>query len=485
MDTSPADGSFPVAYQAFTGLTNLDLRGKGLLTIRPAEPRYVFTGERRAVFGSATTLTFSSDQIANVVIAGNRVEFSTRLGVSGKKGRPFVFYCATPELAADIAPRLPATQEADFVTSRDFQQRLKTLSSATSPWTSATNLIIAANVVVFVIMGCLGAGWIEAADMKPYVLYVANNGGATTDGEWWRLVTCMFVHYGVIHLLLNMWALFQTGHFVERLFGRSLFTLGYFGSGVIASFTSLYWHGNKIWSAGASGAVFGVYGLLLGFMLRERQSIPPPVLRPLFKSTITFAGYNLFYGLIHPRIDNAAHLGGLLGGLALGWLIALPVDPGIRLKSSAGRLRLGFAVLAVTTTAAIAFAPRYDYSFRDELHWADATEQPTASETDLLKQQEKQISALGSGGNPGELLAFIERTAVPFYENWRGQIAALKLKAGKITAQRRTKTLTFMDAKLANYGQLVAELHRNDPAALPHYYDREKQALTAAQSPIR
>jgi rhomboid protease GluP len=281
-----------------------------------------------------------------------------------------------------------------------------------------------------------------------------------------------------MHLLLNMWALFQTGHFVERLFGRAVFTAGYFGSGIVASFTSLFWHGDKIWSAGASGAVFGVYGLLLGFMLRERQSIPSPVLRPLLKSTLIFAGYNLFYGMIHPKIDNAAHIGGLVGGLAFGFLMALPVDAEIHKKSSSARLRLGLGVLAVFVAVAIPLSPRYDYNFRDELKWQEANRQSAEEEESLLKRQEKAVADLGKTANSSEqLVSLVEDTMIPFYENWRARLAALTLTPGKLTQTRREKLIRLLDAKLTNYRELASGLRRNDMSAVSHYAEAEDRAM--------
>lgn len=473
--------AFPVEYQRHFGESNRALRGKGKFSISETEPRYRFTGETRAMFGNPTVVTLSSAEIHNVTIAGRKVQFS--VADPKLKGPAFLFYCATPEDALAAARCLPAAQDDDFVASQTFGEKLSRLPGASSPWTSVTNVLIAMNLIVFVVMGIFGAGWITTASMTPYVLYVANNAGVTTDGEWWRLVTCMFAHYGLVHLLLNMWALFQAGHFVERLLGRSLFTLAYFGSGIAASFTSIYWHGDKIWSAGASGAVFGIYGMLLGFMLREKQSIPKAVLQPMLKSTLTFAGYNLLYGAIIPHIDNAAHIGGLAGGVIFGGLLALPVEPEARTRQSAGRLGLGMVLLLVGAVVAAGFAPRFDYRLREELKWSDVNQEPAAHEPELLKGLQAHLDRADQSGNAPNFAQWLESQAIPFYEQWSAEIDALALTPGKLTERNRRSLVPFLKSKVANLRQLATDLRANHPRAVPHFLAAEKRAR--AQLPLQ
>lgn len=482
-ETTP-DVSFAVEYEHASGAANRDLSGKGYFIAAGGEPRFRFSGENRAWSGRTTTLEFRSDQIWNAVVADTKVQFETRVGKSGRSETPFIFFCATPEEATQVAQLLPQTKDDEFFTRQNFEEKLSALPSASGPWSSVTNLLIAANFVVFVLMGFLGAGWFKAAAMRPYVLYVANNAGATTDGEWWRIVTCMFVHYGAIHLLLNMWALFQAGHFVEKLLGRAIYTVAYFGSGIIASFVTLFWNGDKVWSAGASGAVFGVYGMLLGFMLREKQAIPKSVFQPMLKSTLLFAGYNLLYGMANPRIDNAAHIGGFVAGLALGWLVALPLDLELRAQRWRGRLRLATSVVALAIVAGVMATPRFDYRFREELRWEEVIHQPLATERDYLRQQKTQITAFEQGKDGGALIQFLETEAIPFYEKWRAELEAMDgFTPDKLTDQRRKLLSRLIKAKVANYRQLVTGIREKDPNAIEHYFAAEDRAVAEAKAP--
>lgn len=482
MDEPAPLATFTIAYEDGASLRNVDFTGEGTLAVHAHEPACRFTGRRRGLAGKTETIAIRSDDIWNVAHAGSRVQFSTRMGKSGARGHPFVFICRNAADATEVIRRLPNAPDPDFSTRVDFGRRLARLPAARSPWTSVTNIIIALNAAVFIAMGLLGAGWLFPASMDPYVLYVANNAGATTDGEWWRVLTSMFVHYGLLHLALNMWALHQTGSFVEKLFGRPLFAVCYLGSGLVASFTSLLWHGDQVWSAGASGAVFGVYGMLLGFMLREKQSIPAPVLKPMMRSTLTFAGYNLVYGMILPQIDNAAHIGGLLGGVALGWLVALPLDPAARPPLQPGRLRLGIAAIATAVALGATLAPRYDYHFREELHWHDLIEADTTAESELLAREDHHFQSYRNDPRADALAGWISADAIPFYEQWRARAAALPLTPGKLTAQRRGTLTELIDARLAAYRQLEEGLRGDDPSgAFQRHADRDPPILAPAR----
>jgi rhomboid protease GluP len=471
-DASGRELSFPITYEAFAGNAhNADFRGKGRLVIRPEGPAYVFSGTKRERFTARHDLTLELGvaDIWNVVTEGRIIRFRTARGESGRQGKLFLFLCGDAAEAAAVAALLPAHKDAEFHEARDFSARLFALPGATSPWTSATHILIGLNAAVFIVMGCLGAGWFTTESMLPYVLYGANNGGATTDGEWWRLVTCMFMHYGFIHLAMNMWALFQTGHLVERLLGRALYTLTYLGSGIIAGLASILWHGDKIWSAGASGAIFGVYGALLGYMLREKHALPRSVFQPILKSTLVFAGYNILYGLALPRIDNSAHVGGFLSGITLGWLVALPVDPAARARLWWPRMAAGLAAIAAACVAGYYLTPRYDYRVRDELAWTAANETYYAREESIARQTAAAVTELVQGRNREAHARWLAAEAVPFYEDWARRISGLELAPEKITARYRAALLRIIRLRLDNFRQLIAGLNAGEAGAVDRY----------------
>lgn len=154
----------------------------------------------------------------------------------------------------------------------------------------------------------------------------ADFGPLTLHGQWWRLITACFLHFNVIHIGMNMFILFQAGPFTEKLFGHARFLLAYMLAGVGGNVAGLYIHPMTL-AGGASGAVFGVYGMLLGFLLIQRNVIPKANAWAIFKSAGIFIVYNLIYSLRSPEIDMSAHVGGLVTGLVVGGLLARPLSP--------------------------------------------------------------------------------------------------------------------------------------------------------------
>ena len=452
--------SVAIEYEVFGSREyNRDFKGRGTLTIRPGGQSFTFTGRPRKLFARApTTITLGATEIFNVTVAGRMIRFDERSQDPRRDRAAFVFFCRDDEAAMAVDVLLPRNTSAEFHATRDFVAQLYSQTGSSSPWASPTNLIIGANVAVFLVMGLLGAGWITAASMRPYILYGANNGAATTDGEWWRLLTSMFMHYGLLHLFFNMWALLQAGHFLERLQGRLIFALTYLGSGLAGGFASILWHGDKSWSAGASGAVFGVYAAILGHMLRLKETLPPGVYQSMMKSSLTFAGYNLLFGLANPGIDNAAHGGGALGGLAFGWLLAVPLDSGARTRLTPKKLQLGVVAIAMLAAGGIAFTPRFDYRVKDELAWGELNEPFVSREADLTGQLQRMLDGAVHGGGRPDPADWITAKLVPFYREWSSALAALPLSSGRETDRRRQTTLKMVQDRIASYEHLGDEL---------------------------
>lgn len=146
------------------------------------------------------------------------------------------------------------------------------------------------------------------------------------QGEYWRLVAAMFLHIGLLHLLLNLWALYQLGYVFEMMFGSVRFLMIYFVTGITASITSAIFLSSEGLSAGASGAVFGILGALIVAIRRSPVWRHEPWTRGFTQQLMGWAALNVFIGFTFPGIDNAAHMGGFAAGLVLG-LIPHRVPP--------------------------------------------------------------------------------------------------------------------------------------------------------------
>ena len=177
-----------------------------------------------------------------------------------------------------------------------------------------TPLLILLNFLVFFIMVISGVNFLMPS-IPDLIIWGANLRPLTVSGDYWRLLTSIFIHIGFFHLLLNMYALFFIGVLLEPYLGKSRFLAAYLISGIAASVTSIFWHENTV-SAGASGAIFGLYGVFLAML--STKLIPKSIRVSLLLSIGIFIVYNLLNGM-KGGIDNAAHIGGLLTGIVIGY----------------------------------------------------------------------------------------------------------------------------------------------------------------------
>jgi rhomboid protease GluP len=208
----------------------------------------------------------------------------------------------------------------------------------------------------------------------------------------------MFLHGGVIHLLVNMYALYGTGRFCEQLFGRVRFVLVYFVSGIAGSAASLWWN-PFVHSVGASGAVFGVYGALLVFMLDKRNGVPYTIMQTHQASIAVFIAYSLFNGFSNAGIDNAAHLGGLAAGALLGWTLSRPLG-----EEAAGRRFLkpvaGVTAAATAVAVLLALTPNTLAPYNAQQRFLADIKWFTDYEKQLLQSSKATLEKLGKTPGP-------------------------------------------------------------------------------------
>lgn len=351
--------------------------GKGEISV---DHTIVVRGIRRRPFwfSTDTEVRFDLLRVVNVQRAGKAVRFDVLPAPDSKKPGYFTVTAADKTAAEKIAQLLPTTRTEEFEQQqRDLGDFNELLTRAT-PRAFVTPSLVVINVIVFAAMVTAGVGFMQP-EGKMVVPWGSNFGPLTTDGQWWRLFTSTFLHFGIVHLALNMWALYDTGRVVERLYGNAHFLLLYVASGLAGSIASLLWN-PLVNSAGASGAIFGVYGGLLAFMFDPRNRVPASVMKAHRISAIVFLFYSLSYGMTHEGIDNAAHIGGLAGGLVMGALLARPLDAGAR--SASGLRRFGIALVAAPVALALLTIPikntgevyRKDEQYLADLKWLEEEE---------------------------------------------------------------------------------------------------------------
>ena len=268
-----------------------------------------------------------------------------------------------------------------------FQRQL----AAKTPRAFLTPTIMVINLIVFAIMIATGVH-IMSPKIVDLLAWGANYAPETTGGEWWRLLTSNYLHIGIIHIAFNMWVFWNAGRFVERLLGNFGFFLVYTFSGVAGGFATVLWNPEVV-SAGASGAIFGVYGCLLAFLASNRSSIPRPMLKAIGNNAAFFVFMNVLFGLGNKNVDMAAHLGGLAAGFISGFFLRTPLDSNARGNRKMRNLLLGAVGALAVSIGVMLTANRY-VDIQSELrNFGEKEEMVIETFTETLREiQEGTIS---------------------------------------------------------------------------------------------
>ena len=343
-------------------------------------------------------------------------------------------------------------QVAEQQAHAEFDQRLATLT----PRAWAMPLM----------MGLCAAVWIAnvvsgmsptAPNAEQLYRWGANSASGVQAGEWWRLVTAMFLHGGILHLGLNMYALLEAGLMLTRLFGNRGFLVIYLGAGLVGNALSMHFAGQAGVSVGASGAVFGVAGALLAAVVRLRGKFPMGRSRQMLMSLGIFIFYSLAYGM-KEGIDNAAHTGGLVAGFAGGWLLVTKLDETASMVRRLASLA-AVAVLSVAATVALAtYTPpakrdmaRY---FADLKHW-NVLQTELAKAMAALRTDSTQNKA-GQLDEPA-MLRRLETVHTPELRHLAAEFATLKLPQDEYVGRYAAAQLRFTTAMA---GLMETELQR-------------------------
>jgi rhomboid protease GluP len=182
----------------------------------------------------------------------------------------------------------------------------------------ATVILLLLNIAVFTVMIFLGLN-IVSPTPKELLEIGGNRRFEVMEGDYWRLFTSIFIHSGIMHLFMNLFGLGISASLLEGILGRAKLILSFSVCGILGSLAIIYWHENTV-SVGASGAIFGLYGLILAFTVFK---IYPNNIRGItWMLLVMYAGVSLLFGFFG-GIDNAAHFGGLISGFIIGGILIL------------------------------------------------------------------------------------------------------------------------------------------------------------------
>ena len=342
----------------------------------------------------------------------------------------------------------------------DYQQAL-----VLAPDPILTIGLIVVNVAVFILMVINGVGFMDPS-IDGLLHWGADFGPLTTHGQWWRLLTSTFVHIGVIHLAMNMYILLSIGMFTERLFGRVGFLVLYLLAGIGGSLTSLAWHPVLV-SAGASGAVFGLYGGLLGYLAHQRREIPTQKVMALTKNAGIFLLYTVIYGMSKSNVDMGAHIGGFGSGLLLGYVLATPLvnyDAAARLRKALITAVAGVAIAAFVATR----LPAFD-DFRAEI----AKFEPL--ETASLKLFNDSLDSLKADKlTVTQFAQVIDKQLLPPWNGQRDHLA--KLHLAEHQADFAKLLVQYMSLRGEGWSLMAKGAVANDRAIVKSANEKQAQA---------
>lgn len=330
-----ATASFDVSFSGWFGSAKaVGLYGKG--SVQVDSEQLTLVGKRMFRPGVPVTHRFAQQDIFDVEAIGTTVYFDV-WGGTRTTPLPIRFTTDSVKSANLLSAMMSKRQTHDFIRTRAEEDLFSDQLDKVGKRVIATPALVGLNVLIFIAMAMAGAGVITAHP-EVTVRWGSNFGPRTLTGQWWRLLTSTFIHFGLLHLVINMVALAQVGPIVERLYGSWRFLALYIFAGLFGEAVSLLWHPTAN-GAGASGAIFGVVGGMLSFVLHPRNEVPKTVMQSIRRTTIPIVLANLALGMLILTIDNAAHVGGLFGGALIGILLARPLPklPVGTLKPPPGR----------------------------------------------------------------------------------------------------------------------------------------------------
>jgi rhomboid protease GluP len=274
------------------------------------------------------------------------------------------------EQVNDVRTRLGLVPQATNPAA-DHRMQFNRQLMAQTPTTFVYKTLIVVNLLVFAYMSQDGQSPSEWTVWKLRD-FGANYGPFTTQGQWTRLVSAAFLHFGFAHLLMNMWVLALLGKHGERLLGNAGFLIVYFFSAIAGSLASMLWQPYAV-AAGASGAVFGILGALTVIFLRNRREIPAELFREHRNGIFAFLCLNFLLGMTAEGIDNAAHLGGFLAG-CVGGLVFASRTVAIQGRSRVPQVAIVGMLGAAMLAGAVMCVPKINVRMSDELDYVDQDE---------------------------------------------------------------------------------------------------------------
>jgi rhomboid protease GluP len=407
--------SYPVRFKRFATVVKNEygLGGRGEIAFE--SDTVIVRGKRGwPLLGRPIELRVPRATVLDATRHGRLIWFHERDTATSRPKR-MVLHADTARDAEAIHAALPAALSPARAQARaeadDFVEKLYDIT----PRVWVTPTLIWLNIALFALLALAGAG-LFTPEPTVHVRWGSNYGPLTANGQWWRLLTNVFLHFGVLHVALNMWALRDAGYLGERLLGNAPFLVTYLVAGVVGSVASLAWNAN-VNSAGASGAVFGVYGALLAYALNPRNGVPITVMKEMRFSLLVFLGYAVVVGVYVKLIDNAAHIGGFVAGVVAALALGRPLDRARRGGGRRTRVMVAALLLALVAIAGARWSIGQAFAHFEEQRFRQIVPAFAAQGRRLDAIEQRVLAAVRAGLIPRDKAAEVFGEQA---ERWRG-----------------------------------------------------------------
>lgn len=351
-------------------------------------------------------------------------------------------YTITPEEHTQkweaLKENIISLEETNFQQATATKEKITDIFSIFKPVQGyfITPVLINLNILLFTIMAISGVS-ILSPDSESLIRWGANFRPVTLEGQWWRLITCCFLHIGILHLLMNMYALVYIGLLLEPHLGKGRFAAAYLLTGIAASLTSLCWHDLTI-SAGASGAIFGMYGVFLAML--TTNLIEKSARKALLASIGIFVVYNLANG-IKGNIDNAAHIGGLISGLIIGYIFY----PGLKNPAA---VKLKYAPIGLMTILVLSVSFVVLKKIPNDLGKYDSEIKKFVS----MEQTALQVFRLPQNAPKEKILSGLKENGIYYWEKCIKLISDIdRLNLPEAIHSRNKKLITYCELRIKSY----------------------------------
>ncbi|MCE3007808.1 MAG: rhomboid family intramembrane serine protease [Bacteroidetes bacterium] len=307
-----------------------------------------------------------------------------------------------------------------------------------------TPILVSINILMFFVMVISGVSFFNPSG-SDLLDWGACSRPPFADGQWWRLLSATFLHAGFLHLFFNMYGLVFVGYRLEPYLGRAKFLAAYLVTGLVGSLASLWWNEFVI-SVGASGAIFGMFGVFLALMSTDTLSYA--MKRTFFISTAFFTLYSISNGFKpNSGIDNAAHIGGILSGILVGFAFI----PSFRYKDNRRLESYTLMGLSAAITVVISLTIFYPPASFDMADFDKAMMEVSTLEAEAL-----EVFSLPADADRDEILDGLQ-AGIPL---WKKSIGILKRLDNQLLPKplaQHTKLLSdYCEARLRSY-QLMAK----------------------------